>query len=117
MGSFTSHNYSDVEPKRSLFALSAEEGIPVLRQSDSVFGFAGGIYDPDTELVRFGARDYDPRVGRWTTKDPIRRIGRIDRVSGERPSSRAFRWTRSNSIVVSFVISIQIRPPPASPRP
>jgi RHS repeat-associated protein len=36
------------------------------------FGFAGGIYDPDTGLVRFGARDYDPVVGRWTAKDPIR---------------------------------------------
>ncbi|MGE3972482.1 MAG: RHS repeat domain-containing protein, partial [Porticoccaceae bacterium] len=35
------------------------------------FGFAGGIYDPDTGLVRFGARDYDPEVGRWTTKEPI----------------------------------------------
>jgi RHS repeat-associated protein len=35
------------------------------------FGFAGGLYDRDTGLVRFGARDYDPRVGRWTTKDPI----------------------------------------------
>ena len=35
------------------------------------FGFGGGIYDPDTALVRFGARDYDPAVGRWTTKDPI----------------------------------------------
>jgi len=35
------------------------------------FGFAGGIYDPDTKLVRFGARDYDPVVGRWTVKDPI----------------------------------------------
>ena len=31
----------------------------------------GGIYDPDTGLVRFGARDYDPEVGRWTSKDPI----------------------------------------------
>ena len=36
------------------------------------FGFAGGIYDSDTGLVRFGARDYDPFVGRWTSKDPIR---------------------------------------------
>lgn len=36
------------------------------------FGFAGGIYDRDTGLVRFGARDYDPQTGRWTAKDPIR---------------------------------------------
>ena len=35
------------------------------------FGFAGGLYDRDTGLVRFGARDYDPRTGRWTAKDPI----------------------------------------------
>jgi len=35
------------------------------------FGFAGGLYDRDTGLVRFGARDYDPVTGRWTAKDPI----------------------------------------------
>jgi RHS repeat-associated protein len=35
------------------------------------FGFAGGLYDPDTGLVRLGARDYDPYSGRWTAKDPI----------------------------------------------
>jgi RHS repeat-associated protein len=35
------------------------------------FGFAGGIYDADTGLVRFGARDYDAVTGRWTGKDPI----------------------------------------------
>ncbi|MCB1095369.1 MAG: DUF4157 domain-containing protein, partial [Verrucomicrobiae bacterium] len=34
------------------------------------FGFAGGIYDPDTRFVRFGARDYDPLTGRWTAPDP-----------------------------------------------
>jgi RHS repeat-associated protein len=35
------------------------------------FGFAGGLYDRDTGLVRFGARDYDAGIGRWTAKDPI----------------------------------------------
>ncbi|MEW6278934.1 MAG: RHS repeat-associated core domain-containing protein [Candidatus Eremiobacterota bacterium] len=35
------------------------------------FGYAGGLYDPDTGLVRFGARDYQPETGRWTCKDPL----------------------------------------------
>lgn len=35
------------------------------------FGFAGGLADVDTGLVRFGARDYDPETGRWTARDPI----------------------------------------------
>lgn len=35
-------------------------------------GFAGGLADPDTGLVHFGARDYDPATGRWTASDPLR---------------------------------------------
>jgi RHS repeat-associated protein len=35
------------------------------------FGFAGGLYDRDTGLVRFGARDFDPEIARWTAQDPI----------------------------------------------
>jgi RHS repeat-associated protein len=35
------------------------------------FGFAGGLYDADTKLVQFGARDYDPETGYWTATDPI----------------------------------------------
>jgi len=42
------------------------------------FGFAGGLYDQDTKLVRFGARDYDPATGRWVTKDPIRFDGGVN---------------------------------------
>jgi RHS repeat-associated protein len=39
------------------------------------FGFAGGLYDRDTGLVRFGVRDYTPAVGRGTTKDLLRFAG------------------------------------------
>lgn len=35
------------------------------------FGFAGGLWDTDTGLVRFGAREYDARLGRWLSRDPI----------------------------------------------
>ncbi len=35
------------------------------------FGFAGGLYDTDTKLTRFGYRDYDAQTGKWTAKDPI----------------------------------------------
>ncbi len=34
-------------------------------------GFAGGLADSDTGLTLFGARDYDPTLGRWIAKDPI----------------------------------------------
>lgn len=29
-------------------------------------GFAGGLYDRDTGLVRCGTKDYDAETGRWT---------------------------------------------------
>ncbi|MFT5359260.1 MAG: RHS repeat-associated protein, partial [Polyangiales bacterium] len=42
------------------------------------FGYAGGLEDSLTGLVRFGARDYDPEVGRWTAKDPILTSGGVN---------------------------------------
>jgi RHS repeat-associated protein len=39
------------------------------------FGFAGGLYDAQTKLTRFGARDYDAESGRWTAKDPSLFLG------------------------------------------
>ncbi|MBN2383245.1 hypothetical protein JXQ70_10215 [bacterium] len=35
------------------------------------FGFAGGLYDADTGLLRYGTRDYTPKWGRWASKDLI----------------------------------------------
>lgn len=46
----------------------------LLKKNGSInipFGFAGGLYDPETRLTRFGARDYDGTTGRWLSKDPI----------------------------------------------
>ncbi|MBK6696859.1 MAG: RHS repeat-associated core domain-containing protein [Myxococcales bacterium] len=42
------------------------------------FGYAGGLHDADTGLVRFGARDYDPETGRWVSKDPARFGGGVN---------------------------------------
>jgi RHS repeat-associated protein len=55
----------------------------IISDSDPIFkvpfGFAGGLHDKDTNLIRFGFRDYDPDIGRWTAKDPILfRGGSID---------------------------------------
>ena len=40
-------------------------------ESFQPFTYAGGLYDVQTGLIRFGARDYDSKIGRWTAKDPI----------------------------------------------
>ena len=42
------------------------------------FGFAGGLYDRHTGLVRLGSRDYDPTTGRWTLKEPNNRFRGAD---------------------------------------
>ncbi|MCO5114056.1 MAG: RHS repeat-associated core domain-containing protein [Bdellovibrionaceae bacterium] len=55
-------------------ALEYDEFGRVLSDTNSgfqPFGFAGGVYDAQTGLTKFGVRDYDAEVGRWLTKDPI----------------------------------------------
>ncbi|MGE4291993.1 MAG: RHS repeat-associated core domain-containing protein [Desulfovibrio sp.] len=54
------------------FGNVVRDGNPYLR---SPLGFAGGLHDWDTGLVRFGWRDYDPDTGRFTAQDPIGAAG------------------------------------------
>ncbi|MBK6422500.1 MAG: RHS repeat-associated core domain-containing protein [Gemmatimonadetes bacterium] len=42
------------------------------------FGFAGGLYNGATGLVRFGAREYDAFAARWTSKDPLGMVGGVN---------------------------------------
>ncbi|MFL5813330.1 MAG: RHS repeat-associated core domain-containing protein [Bdellovibrionia bacterium] len=46
------------------------------------FGFAGGMYDAETGLTHFGARDYDASAGRWLAKDPVLFAGRDTNLYG-----------------------------------
>ena len=78
--------YMHYDQAGTLKAVSSEDGIiiktidydtfgNVLSDSNETFkvpfGFAGGLYDSDTKLTRFGYRDYDAETGKWTAKDPI----------------------------------------------
>ncbi|MCP4353023.1 MAG: RHS repeat-associated core domain-containing protein [Desulfobacterales bacterium] len=71
------------------------------------FGFADGLHDRDTGLVRFGFRDYDPDVGRWTAKDPIRFAGGDTDLYGyclDDPINFTDTEGRSATAVISTVI-------------
>ncbi|QDK37926.1 RHS repeat domain-containing protein [Bdellovibrio sp. NC01] len=46
------------------------------------YGFAGGIYDQFTQLVKFGKREYDGETGTWLSKDPILFGGRDTNLYG-----------------------------------
>jgi RHS repeat-associated protein len=85
------------------------------------FGFAGGFYDPQTGLIRFGARDFDPETGRWTAKDPLGfaagdtnlyRYVVNDPVNFTDPSGFGFKEWLNN-----LLFGPQPKPPPPKPTP
>jgi RHS repeat-associated protein len=68
------------------------------------FGFAGGLYDRTTGLVRFGARDYDPEVGRWVSKDGAGFGGGTNFYVYAADSPAEFVDPSGNSPIVWFVL-------------
>src|SRR5712671_1728394 len=71
-------------------------------------GFAGGLHDPDTGLIRFGARDYDPATGLWTASDPIRFRGRdanLYRYAFADPVNRTDRMGLDSSGAMIVIVS------------
>ena len=69
-------------------------GAPATQPGLSPFGFAGGLYDDDTGLVRFGARDYDA----YSRDGGRRRI----RLLVRRPATRIFMRTSMGMRLISL---------------
>ncbi len=67
------------------------------------FGFAGGLYDPDTGLIRFGLRDYCAETGQWTARDPIRFAHDYSVQSGQWSASDPVRFARGGSSLYAYV--------------
>ncbi len=78
------------------------------------FGFAGGLYDNDTKLVRFGARDYDAETGRWTGKDPIRFEGGDTNLFGY-VENDPVNWIDPTGLVLFFHLNAISREPMLHP--
>ncbi|MBX3131690.1 MAG: RHS repeat-associated core domain-containing protein [Polyangiaceae bacterium] len=109
-------------------------GVPTVVTGDWTvqgFGFAGGVYDAETGFVRFGARDYDARVGRWTAKDPIRfdggdnllmyalgdPVGKVD-LDGRNPIAVVCRFLIQRAfsfLVTSSIFGAKAGPTPSGP--
>ena len=63
----------DIRDGRVVQELAYDPWGRVLRDTNpdfQPFTFAGGLRDPATDLLRLGARDYDPATGRFLTADP-----------------------------------------------
>ncbi len=88
-------NSSDV-PFQATYAAFGQRTLVAGSDDWMPFGFAGGTYDLDTKLTRFGARDYDSITGRWSRKDPIRFEGRQANIYlyVDDPVNPGLAWTK-----------------------
>ncbi|WP_031481664.1 RHS repeat domain-containing protein [Maridesulfovibrio frigidus] len=59
------------ELKRVIYDSFGNLLVDTNKKFDTCVGFAAGLADKDTGLVHFGYREYDPRIGRFITPDPV----------------------------------------------
>ncbi len=73
------------------------------------FGFQSGLHDPDTGLVQFRARWYDPSTGRWLSKDPILLEGGLNLYAfcGNDPVNFTDPWGLCEETSSSFTDTMQ----------
>jgi RHS repeat-associated protein len=77
---------------------------------DLPFGFAGGVADPAHELIRFGARDYLPSVGRWTARDPAFLAGGLNLYGyvGNDPINRVDRSGLQTGVELVIIVVLVV---------
>jgi RHS repeat-associated protein len=71
MANPTQETNTNVVQKMGGHVISYNTNAAINPTLDIPFAFAGGLYDKDTKLIKFGYREYDSYTGRWTSKDPI----------------------------------------------
>ncbi|MBI3182150.1 MAG: hypothetical protein HYZ28_08390 [Myxococcales bacterium] len=69
-------------------------------------GFAGGLYDAATGLVRFGVRDYDPEAGRWTARDPSLLAGGVTNLFMYAQNNPVLFRDRSGAIAPAVALAV-----------
>jgi RHS repeat-associated protein len=101
-------NSSDVPFRAEYTAFGVQTMLSGTAADWMPFGFAGGMSDTETGLVRFGARDYDPEVGRWVSKDPVR-------FESDGPNQYRYATNDPTNYVDTngLTSTLVLRPPPA----
>lgn len=60
-----------ISPSGTLTASTRYSAFGETRSPLSPYGFASKRLDPESGLIYFGRRYYDPAIGRWTSPDPL----------------------------------------------
>jgi RHS repeat-associated protein len=69
-GTITAHY--EYDPFGNVLVITGSEA------ENNIFRFSTKYFDAETELYNYGYRDYSPKLGRWTSRDPIGEEGGLN---------------------------------------